>query len=59
MPHISLGDLQCDFFELTDVHGGETSRRFPVAPGDILLGDVATPTRVEFSMSSKPVETLW
>jgi hypothetical protein len=36
---INLADLQCDFFELTDVHGGETWRRFPVAPGDILLGD--------------------
>ncbi len=35
----NLADLQCDFFELTDVSGGETWRRFPVAPGDILLGD--------------------
>ena len=36
---INLATLQCDFFELTDVRGGETWRRFPVAPGDILLGD--------------------
>lgn len=36
---INLANLQCDFFQLTDVHGGETWRRFPVAPGDILLGD--------------------
>jgi hypothetical protein len=36
---INLANLQCDFFELTDVHGGETWRRFPVAAGDILLGD--------------------
>jgi hypothetical protein len=36
---INLASLQCDFFQLTDVHGGETWRRFPVAPGDILLGD--------------------
>ena len=36
---IDLANLQCDFFQLTDVHGGETWRRFPVAPGDILLGD--------------------
>ncbi len=35
----NLADLQCDFFELTDVGGGETWRRFPVVPGDILLGD--------------------
>lgn len=36
---INLANLQCDFFQLTDVSGGETWRRFPVAPGDILLGD--------------------
>ncbi len=36
---INLANLQCDFFQLTDVRGGETWRRFPVAPGDILLGD--------------------
>lgn len=38
---INLADLQCDFFELTDVHGGETFRRIPVSPGDLLLGDRA------------------
>jgi Transposase DDE domain len=39
--HFSVGleDLQCDFIEVTDVHGGETVRRIPVAPGDLLLGD--------------------
>ena len=36
---INLTDLQCDFFELTDVHGGETWRRVPIAAGDIVLGD--------------------
>jgi Transposase DDE domain len=36
---INLTNLQCDFFQLTDVSGGETWRRFPVARGDILLGD--------------------
>lgn len=37
---VNLADLQCDFFELTDVReGGETFRRVPVAPGDILMGD--------------------
>lgn len=42
---IDLGSLQCDFFEVTDAHGGETFRRVPVAPGDLLLGDrvYATP----------------
>lgn len=38
---IDLADLQCDFFELTDVHGGETFRRIPVSRGDLLLGDRA------------------
>lgn len=36
---INLSDLQCDFFELTDVHGGETWRRVPIAAGDVILGD--------------------
>jgi len=38
---INLANLQCEHFELTDVHGGETFRRIPVAPGDLLLGDRA------------------
>jgi Transposase DDE domain len=36
---VDLVDLQCDFFQVTDVHGGETFRRIPVACGDVLLGD--------------------
>lgn len=36
---IDLTNLQCDFFLLTDVKGGETWRRFPVKKGDIMLGD--------------------
>ncbi|HEY2784350.1 MAG TPA: IS4 family transposase [Fimbriiglobus sp.] len=36
---IDLLSLQCDHFELTDVHGGETFRRIPVRAGDVLLGD--------------------
>ena len=37
---VNLADLQCDFFELTDVReGGETFRRVPVVAGDIVLGD--------------------
>jgi len=36
---INLENLQCDFFEVTDAHGGETLQRIPVAPGDLLLGD--------------------
>lgn len=42
---VNLTNLQCDFFELTDVQGGETLRRVPVHRGDIILGDriYATP----------------
>lgn len=36
---VNLEDLQCDFFEVTDAHGGETFRRIPVVGGDLLLGD--------------------
>jgi len=36
---VNLENLQCDFFEVTDAHGGETFRRIPVAGGDLLLGD--------------------
>ena len=37
---VNLADLQCDFFELTDIReGGETFRRVPVVKGDILMGD--------------------
>ena len=38
---IDLQSLQCDHFEVTDVHGGETDRRIPVQTGDVLLGDRA------------------
>lgn len=36
---LCLPDLSCDFFELTDAHGGETYRRIPVEPKDLLLAD--------------------
>ncbi len=36
---VNLADLQCDFIQVTDAHGGETFRRIPVAGGDLLLGD--------------------
>jgi hypothetical protein len=36
---LCLPDLNCDFFELTDEQGGETYRRIPVKPGDLLLAD--------------------
>jgi len=34
-----LPDLSCDFFELTDENGGETYRRIPVKPLDLILAD--------------------
>lgn len=37
---LNLADLQCDYFDLTDIrHGGETFRRVPVRSADIVLGD--------------------
>jgi len=52
---INLKNLQCDFFLLTDVRGGETWRRFPVSPGDIMLGDrgYATPKGVQHVVEAK------
>jgi len=38
---LNLSNLQCEFAELTDVHGGETFRRLPLQPGDVVLGDRA------------------
>lgn len=36
---LCLPDLSCDFFELTDEHGGESYRRIPVKRGDLMLAD--------------------
>lgn len=36
---LCLPDLSCDFFELTDAHGGESYRRIPVRRGDLILAD--------------------
>lgn len=36
---VNLASLQCEFFELTDVHGGEKLARFPIQPNDLILGD--------------------
>ncbi len=36
---IGLPSLSCDFYELTDVRGGETYKRVPVQSGDIILAD--------------------
>ena len=37
---VNLADLECDFFQLTEIgQGGETFRRVPVVAGDIVMGD--------------------
>jgi hypothetical protein len=36
---LRLPELCCDFFELTDAHGGESLRRLPVERGDLVLVD--------------------
>ena len=44
---VNLADLECDFFQLTEIRqGGETFRRVPVQAGDIVMGDrVSVPAR--------------
>jgi hypothetical protein len=68
---VELGTLQCDFAEVTDVSKGETFKRFPVAAGDLLLGDRAYANRagiehvvkngggvlVRMNLSNLPLET--
>ena len=36
---IGLADMRCDFYQITDVKGGETYKRLPVQAGDIILAD--------------------
>lgn len=36
---LNLETLECDAFELTDVKGGESFRRFEIRRGDLVLGD--------------------
>jgi hypothetical protein len=69
---VELETLECDFVEVSDVaHGGETFTRFPVSPGDLLLGDRVYATRAgirhvveggghvltRFSLKNLPLET--
>ncbi len=52
---INLANLQCNFFELTGVEGGETLRRVPVRAGDIMMGDriYATPLGVAHAKAAQ------
>jgi hypothetical protein len=36
---VALPEMRCDFFAVTDAHGGESFKRIPVSAGDIILGD--------------------
>lgn len=36
---VDLSNLQCEYFEVTDVHGGEKFARFPIVEGQLVLGD--------------------
>ena len=36
---VSLPEMRCDFYEVTDSHKAETYNRIPVQPGDVILGD--------------------
>jgi len=51
---LDLASLNCDWFELTDAHGGELLERTPMSPGDVLLADrnYLRPTAVRMAMES-------
>ena len=36
---VDLANLQCQHYELTEAHSGETLCRFPLRPGDVVLAD--------------------
>lgn len=47
---LSLKTLQCDHFEITDVHGSESLQRFPIREGDLILADrfYGTPKNISY-----------
>jgi hypothetical protein len=51
---VNLVSLQCEFFELTDIHGGEKFARFAIGKGDLILGDrgYSNPAGVEHVRSA-------
>jgi hypothetical protein len=46
---VNLATLQCEFFEVTDVHGGEKFARFPIQKGQLVMGDrgYSTPSGID------------
>jgi hypothetical protein len=36
---VNLSTLRCEFFEVTDTHGGEKFARFPIGKNQLILGD--------------------
>jgi hypothetical protein len=36
---VNLSSLRCEFFEVTDTHGGEKFARFPIAKDQLVMGD--------------------
>ena len=36
---VNLATLQCEFFQVTDVHGGEKFARFPIEKDQLVMGD--------------------
>ena len=56
---VNLEDLQCDFVQVTDVGGGETFRRIPVAPAMCCWGIVAMARHRVSPTSPGPAATSW
>ena len=52
---VNLANLQCEFLQLTDVHGGEKFARFPVPEGSLVLGDrgYSNPAGIDHVRQSK------
>jgi len=47
---VNLLDLRCEFFEVTDSHGGEKFARFPIASDQLIMGDrgYSTPGGIDY-----------
>jgi hypothetical protein len=47
---VNLSSLRCEFFEVTDTHGGEKFARFPIARDQLVMGDrgYSTPGGIDY-----------
>ena len=52
---VNLASLQCEFLQLTNVHGGEKLARFPVPEGSLVLADrgYSNPAGIDYVRQNK------